>query len=136
MDSAAFIRLLVIFGVTLGGGYVYESTALDRYKVGQGEVARVEPNRSGGPNADEKKFDIAYRVDDTEQQVTATRGIVGQTWTYRNLSRGDDVPILIPKDQPGDATIDAISRRYPFTLCVGALFVIFVGTLLCRPLIR
>jgi len=123
---AALARCLVLLLVVVAGVFVWEHRRLSGDLTVQGSVAGVE-RVSGGKGGDNRRFTIRYEVEGAVRNTRVSRGLIDHFVRFRDLSRGDAVPLRVDPAAPGDARLDSINATYPLTLCFVALILCLLG---------
>lgn len=131
---AALARCLILLLVVAGGVFVWENRRLSDDRTVQGRVVDVE-RVSGGKGGDNRHFTIRYEVEGAVRETSLSRGLVDHLFRFRDLSRGDAVPLRVDPSAPDDARLDSVNGTYPFTLCFVALILCLLGAwaaVVCR----
>ena len=129
VPRARFLRVFTILFISLAIILGWEiSKDLDRTVV-EGEVVNVE-RVFGGRWGDNKKFTIQYSADGEKRVLTTSRGIYDHLVTYRKLQEGDKVILSVNTTNPDQASFNSINSRYPVSLAIGSLIIIFAVTVI------
>lgn len=112
--------MLVLLTVATVVAFGCERAKWSGYRSVAGEVVGVA-RVFGGKGGDSREFTIHYRVDGDVRQLVTRRGIIDHFGGFRDLRKGDTVPVAVESHPQGDAVLDSINARYPITLSIGAL---------------
>ncbi|MDZ7782328.1 MAG: DUF3592 domain-containing protein [Halioglobus sp.] len=127
LSRGVLFRILLILAGAWFAAFYLEHTQLASFQSASGEVIRVE-SVMGGRGGDNRRFTIAYRVDGERYKLVTSRGIIDSLGRFRNLSKGDRVPLMVNPEPPVQARLDSFNASYPITLSITALALILAIT--------
>jgi len=127
LPRGAVIRALMLLILAWAGAGLWEYSQQRDYRGTEGEVGRVE-RVFAGRSGDDRAFTIRYGWQERIYRITTGRGVIDSLGAFRNLDRGDVVPLAVDPDRPSRAVLDTFNARYPITLSITAFAGIVFAT--------
>lgn len=127
MNKQAFLRLILLLGIGVAGGFTYETWSISGYRERTGTVVRVNEDAYPVARNNDTVYTIEYQEKERTRSVKTSAGVVARYVTYPNLQEGDRIPLLVDPERPSSAVIHSFADTHPFTVCAGALLLLVIG---------